>query len=105
MTNLKIRILTRVMARPERERELKNVLIQFMEERCQQVGCHSCELLHQRVDATQFILVEEWDAEARLRSELDSQLFAKLGEAAAELFIEPLQIHWYDVTTPQSRAE
>lgn len=105
MTNLKIRILTQLTAHPEREQELKNFLVQFIEERCQQAGCHSCELLHHRIDTTQFILVEEWDAEARLRSELDSQLLTRLGEAAAELFIEPLQIHWYDVTTPQSCSD
>ncbi|MBD1842155.1 antibiotic biosynthesis monooxygenase [Cyanobacteria bacterium FACHB-63] len=105
MTNLKVRILTRIMAHPEREQELKNALVQFVKERCQQVGCHSCELLHHLTDAAQFILVEEWDVEARIRSELDSQLFARLGEAAAELFIEPLQIHWYEVITPQSHTD
>ncbi|MBW4444748.1 MAG: antibiotic biosynthesis monooxygenase [Plectolyngbya sp. WJT66-NPBG17] len=105
MKNLKVRILTQLTAHPEREQELKNALVQFMQERCQQVGCHNCELLHHLTNAAQFILVEEWDAEARIKSELDSQLFARLGEAAAELFIEPLQIHWYDVITSQSCAD
>ncbi|MBD1844333.1 antibiotic biosynthesis monooxygenase [Cyanobacteria bacterium FACHB-63] len=102
MTNLRVRILTQLTAHPDREQELKNALVQFMKERCQQAGCHKCELLQHLTNAAQFILVEEWDVEARLRSELDSQLFARLGEAAAELFIEPLQIHWYNVITPQS---
>jgi len=105
MTNLKVRILTHLTARPEREQELKNFLVQFIEDRCQQVGCCRCELLHQLIDPTQFILVEEWDAEARLRSDLDSQLLARLGEVAVDLFIEPLQVYWYDVTVPQFRTE
>lgn len=102
---MKVQILTQLIAHPKREQELKNFLVQFMEERYQQAGCHKCELLHHVANTAQFILIEEWDVEARLRSELDSQLFAKIGEAAAELFIEPLQIHWYDVIAPQSCAD
>jgi quinol monooxygenase YgiN len=105
MKNLKVRILTQLTAYPDREQELKNILVQFVQKRCQQVGCHNCELLHHLSNKAQFILVEEWDAEARIKSELDSQLFARLGETAAKLFIEPLQIHWYEVIPPQSCAD
>lgn len=101
MTDLNIRILMRLTARPGQETELRSLLLQFVANRCDQTGCRSCGMLQHRADATSFILIEEWDAEARLQSDLNTETFKGLFEAGAELMIEPPLIDWYNTIYPE----
>lgn len=102
MTNVRIRVLTHLSARAGREPDLKNLLVQLMEQGYQQAGCGSCELLQKQVDSTDFILIEEWSAEARLKSDFNSPILQRLFEEGAELLNEPPRIDWYEVAIPQA---
>jgi len=101
MTNSRIRVLTQVTARSGKETELKELLLQVVEQRCQREGCIRCDLLQHHIRSTDFILAEEWELEVRLKSTFSTGSLERLFERGVELITEPPTINWYEVAETQ----
>lgn len=102
MTNSRVQVLTQVTARSGREAELRELLLQVVEQRCQKQGCIRCDLLGHHIRSTDFILVEEWELEARLKSTFNTASLERLFERGTELIAEPPSIDWYEVIQTQT---
>lgn len=101
MANSRVRVLTQVTARDGREAELRELLLQVVEQRCQKEGCIRCDLLRHHIHSTDFILVEEWELEARMKSTFSISSLEKLFERGIEFIAERPSIHWYEVVQTQ----
>jgi len=100
MTSPFIKVITHVRALPNREVELRHVLLQFVENRRQEKGCSSCELLQNHIDSTEFLILQHWESQARVKSEFSPDYFREAVEESTELLAEPIQISWYDFVEP-----
>ena len=100
MVTSRIRILTHITARPHRELELRNLLLPLVAQRCRKVGCSRCDLLQHQMHSTHFVLVEEWEIEARLQSGLNPQDWAKVFEEGVGCIVELPSVNWYEIVAP-----
>lgn len=72
MSQTTLRVVARVIARPEKVEEVKSILIKLVEATRQEEGCITYELLQNHEDVTDFTFVEEWESQALLEAHLAS---------------------------------
>jgi quinol monooxygenase YgiN len=70
---MSIRVVARIIALPNKIKELKTVLIQLVEPTRKEKGCLQYELLQNQEDTEDFTFVEEWENREALQAHLDSQ--------------------------------
>lgn len=99
MATSAIRVFTHLTARVGQEAELRQQLLQLQAKRCRVSGCHQCDLLQHNLYSDRFIIVEEWDIEARLRSDFHPES-ESVYQQAEPLLAEMPMIEWYEVIQP-----
>jgi quinol monooxygenase YgiN len=70
MSENSIRIVARVVARPDSVDRVRSILIDLVEPTLNESGCITYELLQNRTDATDFTFVEEWESDAAIDAHL-----------------------------------
>ena len=87
MSNKTIRVVARIVARPEKTAELRAVLIDLVEPTRREKGCISYQLHQNLANACDFVCVEEWESgsaiEAHMKTPHVQQAFAKAGPLLA----------------------
>ena len=61
-----IRIVARLIAKPDRVDRVRSILSDLVKPTCNESGCISYELLQNRTDETDFAFVEEWESDAAI---------------------------------------
>ncbi len=67
-----VRVVARIVARPGKEDELRELLRGLIEPTRKEPGCVTYELLQNKTDPTDFTFVEEWRSDADLDAHLQS---------------------------------
>jgi quinol monooxygenase YgiN len=68
-----MKVVLRLVARPDTVEGLKPVLLELAELSRKEADCLSYHVLHNTADACEFTLVEEWISEAALDAHLQTQ--------------------------------
>ncbi|GAB4237631.1 MAG: hypothetical protein Kow00121_64640 [Elainellaceae cyanobacterium] len=97
MTTATVRVFTHLAASSGQEAELRQHLLQVAEQRCQLSGCNSCDLLQHNVYPEKFILVEDWEIEARLTSDFTPESAENAYRNVEDLLATLPIIEWYEV--------
>jgi quinol monooxygenase YgiN len=83
-----VRVVLRLVARPDTIEGLKPVLLELAEQSRKEPDCLGYQVLHNTADACEFTLVEEWTSEGALDAHLKTQhvanAFAKGGPLLAK---------------------
>lgn len=103
MVGSEVRILTQMIAAPEQEANLKQLLLEIVDEQVHKAGCVRCELLHDQTNLRSFLLLEDWLVESRLESDFFDK-YSKTFLSVVELLNEPLRIDWYEVSAVQPQT-
>jgi quinol monooxygenase YgiN len=82
MSQTTLRVVARVIARPEKVEQVKSILTKLVEATRQEEGCITYELLQNHQDVTDFTFVEEWESQALLEAHLAS---AHIAQAKSQL--------------------
>src|SRR4028118_893224 len=82
MSQTTLRVVARVIARPEKVEQAKSILTKLVEATRQEEGCITYELLQNHQDVTDFTFVEEWESQALLEAHLAS---AHIAQAKSQL--------------------
>ena len=85
MTEQSLRVVARIVARPGREEEVRELLRALVGPTRRERGCVSYELLQNRDDPTDFTFVEEWTDTAALEAHLKSPHIQLLPPAFDEM--------------------
>ncbi|MCS6805681.1 MAG: putative quinol monooxygenase [Acidobacteriota bacterium] len=92
-----LRVVARIIARPDKVEELRSLLMGLIEPTRKEPGCIAYELLQNKADETDFTFVEEWEDDAALDAHLASpHVREALSKAPALLAAEP-DIRRYNV--------
>jgi quinol monooxygenase YgiN len=97
MSTSRIQILTHIKAHPEREAELKTLLQRIVNQCNQEAGCNRCQILQHQIYSSDFVLVEEWEAAARLQADLTSPYLEQIIWEGLGLLAEDPSTNWYDL--------
>ncbi len=72
MAESTLRVVARMVARPEAVGEVRSVLSGLVAPTRAEAGCVVYELMQNRADPTDFTFVEEWESDAALDAHLSS---------------------------------
>lgn len=72
MSTESVRVVARMVARPENLTALSSVLLDLLGPTRQENGCVSYQLLRNNANACEFVLVEEWENNAALDAHLQT---------------------------------
>lgn len=83
-----LRVVARFVAKPEKQEELRSLLLGLIEPTRKEKGCRAYELLQNKSAPVEFTFVEEWDDDAALEAHLGTEhlkrALAKLTGLTAE---------------------
>jgi quinol monooxygenase YgiN len=83
MSEASVRVVARLISKPDQVEAFKTVLASLREPTRKETGCISYELLQNPADPTEFVFVEEWASAAALDAHMQTpHLQAALGQAA-----------------------
>ena len=68
-----LRVVARIVAKPEKVEDLKATLSGLIAPTRKEKGCISYELLQNKADPADFTFVEEWDDDACLNTHLETE--------------------------------
>ena len=68
-----IRIVAKVVAKPESVDQVCSILSDLVEPTRNELGCINYELLQNRTDQTDFTFVEEWESDAAIDAHLTTK--------------------------------
>ncbi|MDQ3258816.1 MAG: antibiotic biosynthesis monooxygenase [Acidobacteriota bacterium] len=97
MADRTLRVVVRMIARPDKVEEVRSLLTNIIEPSRQEVGCISYELLHNRNDPTDLTAIEEWENEAAYQGHLASPHVQEVLARFADLTIGAPDIRHYTV--------
>lgn len=97
MLSSKLQVFIYLSARPGNATELKLVLLEFLRRRCQEIGCRKCFILQDSIIQEDFILVEEWETQHRLESDLMSDYIVDFFQEGERLLAEEPSLRWFHV--------
>ncbi len=90
MSNPTLRVIARMIARPEKVEDLRQLLLSLPGPTRQETGCISYECLHNNVDPADFTFVEEWQNDEALDAHLQTpHLQYALSKLPDLLAVEP----------------
>ncbi|HXG65278.1 MAG TPA: putative quinol monooxygenase [Blastocatellia bacterium] len=92
-----LRVVARIVARPDKVEELRAVLSGLIEPTRKEKGCIRYELLQNNADPTDFTFVEEWESDAALDAHLDSPHIEDAAAKMADLVVGEADIRRYSV--------
>ena len=95
MAENSVRVVARIMAKPDKVSELRTILSSLTETTRKEKGCIRYEMLENRSDPTDFTFVEEWADDAALETHLTG-LQSSLPKVM-DLVTEPPEIRTYSV--------
>lgn len=95
MTSKTIRVIARLIAKPNRVSETLEALKALVEPTRAEDGCILYELAQNNDDPTDFTFVEEWTSDAALDSHLESDHIRKLQSESDELLAAPPDVRRY----------
>ena len=88
MTESSLRVVARIVAKPDKVEEVRELLSGLIEPTRREEGCVAYELLQNRSDPTDFTFVEEWASDAAFDAHFTTlhiqDALPKLQDLAAE---------------------
>ncbi len=90
-----VRVVARLVARPDAVDEARSVLTGLIEPTRAEPGCVSYELLQNVEDPTDFTFVEEWADAESFQAHLETEHFGQAAEALPDLLVEEPDIRRY----------
>ncbi|TAG98616.1 MAG: antibiotic biosynthesis monooxygenase [Oscillatoriales cyanobacterium] len=97
MSQPTLRVVVRLVAFPDKVKELKSLLLSIIEPTCQEAGCIKYELLQNQADPTDFTFVEEWESADLLELHLASIHIQTAVLKLAGLAVAPPDIRRYQL--------
>jgi quinol monooxygenase YgiN len=86
-----VRVVAKLLARPEKAAELATVLLGLVGPTRKEKGCVTYELLRDKADPSEFVFVEEWTDDAALDAHLATpHLQEALAKAKPLLAADPV---------------
>lgn len=73
MADSPVRVVARIVAKPDKVDELREVLARLIEPTHAEPGCIQYEMLQNNADPTDFTFVEHWESDASLDAHLASE--------------------------------
>ena len=95
MRSKTIRVVARLIAKPDRIDETLRALRALVEPTRAEDGCILYELTQNNDDPTDFTFVEEWTTDAALDTHLESDHIRKLQSVADDLLAAPPDVRRY----------
>jgi len=90
-----LRVVARIIARPERVDDLRALLNELIEPTRNESGCITYELLQNKSDPTDFTFVEEWESDDALDAHAASEHLKQVGSRLKGLIIGAPDIRKY----------
>lgn len=88
MAEESIRVVARIVSKPDKIEETRNLLAGLVQPTCSESGCKRYELMQNRSNPAEFTFVEEWTDEAALNAHFATEhvksAFAKVPALLAE---------------------
>lgn len=97
MPDRTLRVVARLVARPEKIDEVRSLLSALVEPTRAEPGCIAYELLHNKQDPTDFTFVEEWTDTDALYAHLHTPHVREAIELVPDLLAGEPDIRSYDV--------
>ncbi len=91
-----IRVIAHIVARPGKENEAKNLLMELVEVTRTEVGCLRYDLLQSSVKPTDFVFVEEWESDAAFNQHMSSAHVQEAMLEAEQFLATPPDIQRYE---------
>ena len=92
-----LRIVARIVAKPDRIEETRALLVSLIAPTRKEPGCLSYELLQNLADPADFTFVEKWESEAAFAAHLATEHLKAAFAKAPELVAAPPDIRQYAV--------
>ena len=92
-----IRIVAKVVAKPDSVEQVSSILSDLVEPTRNESGCISYELLQNRADPTDFTFVEEWETDAAIDTHLTTKHIGDALKKLAGLISDEPDIRRYSV--------
>jgi quinol monooxygenase YgiN len=90
-----IRVVARLVARPDRAAELSRLLVGLIAPTRREDGCLRYELWQNLNDRSDFTFVEEWENETALDAHLSSRHVTEMRSRLHELLAQPADLRTY----------
>ena len=98
MSESNVRVVARVVARPDKVDELREVLLGLLGPTRSEAGCIQYDLLQNATDPTDFTFVEEWTSFSALEAHLGSDHLQQAISVFSELVaVEPDIQHYHQL--------
>jgi quinol monooxygenase YgiN len=95
MTSETIRVVARLIAKPDCIEETLEELTLLIGPTRAEDGCIVYELMQNNDDPTDFTFVEEWESDADLDAHLESEHVRRLQSRAGEILVAPPDVRRY----------
>jgi quinol monooxygenase YgiN len=92
-----LRVVARIMAKPDKVEEVRAILSALVEPTRKETGCVSYELLQNRADPTDFTFVEEWRGDPDLEAHFATEHLQSASQQIEGLVTEEPDIRTYTV--------
>lgn len=93
MSEATVHVVTRAVALPGKEEELRSLLLELVEPTRQEVGYIHYELLQSRVVLSEFVLLGDWESQAHFQAHLDSAHVQEVFIESESLLATPSAIY------------
>ena len=97
MASESLRVVAILRAQPDKVEGLRSLLIELLEPTREEPDCVSYELLHNRANPTEFVLVEEWANETALNQHFGTDHMREALKKFPTLLAEALDVRRYDL--------
>ena len=88
----KLTVVARIRAKPEKEREVQQVLLGLVTHTRAEAGCINYDLHVSQDDPALFLFYENWSSKAHLDAHAHSTHIQAFRSRAAELLAEPVEV-------------
>jgi len=96
MARKTVRVVARIVAKPDKVEELRSVLLDLVGPTRKETGCISYQLLQNKSDPTDFTFVEEWASDPAIDDHFTTpHVNEALSKAAASLLASDPDIRRY----------
>jgi quinol monooxygenase YgiN len=92
-----VKVVARITARPEKVAELTSLLLSLVGPTRKEEGCVSYQLLRNKANECEFVLVEEWENNAALDAHLTTPHLLESFLKAKPLLAKMLDVRKYSV--------
>jgi quinol monooxygenase YgiN len=90
-----VRIITRIIAKPNQETALQSLMVEVAELARQESGCLRYDLWQGSFNSAEFVAISEWSDGEAFQTHYQSGYVSELMRAIPELVDHPPDVQWY----------